>query len=150
MKISDIPKRKVDGPFWDRENKASNQIRKSESFNEQLNKVQEDQQQQQLEKLMKDIEQQGQRLANNRTVRELKVYKELVKKFVKDAVGKTYRLKEEAGYDRRGRYKLYTMIQNVNTHLDELTKTVLEDQSDQLAVLGKLDEIRGVLMDIYS
>ncbi|MDA8213321.1 MAG: YaaR family protein [Clostridia bacterium] len=150
MKISDFPNRKLEGPGLEKEIKGFGQVRKPESFMEQLNRAQDGHLQQQLENLLKDIEKQGVRLANNMTVRELKLYKDLVKKFIKEAVGKTYRLKEEAGWDRRGRYKMYTLIQNVDTHLDELTKLVLEEQSDQLSVLGKLDEIRGILMDIYS
>lgn len=150
MKISDFPNRKLESPGLEREIKGFGQVRKPESFMEQLNRAQDDHLQQQLENLLKDIEKQGARLANNMTVRELKVYKDLVKKFIKEAVGKAYRLKEEAGWDRRGRYKMYTLIQNIDTRLDELTKIVLEEQSDQLSVLEKLDEIRGMLMDIYS
>jgi hypothetical protein len=42
------------------------------------------------------------------------------------------------------------MIQNIDTQIEELTKLVLEEQSDHLDVLGKIDEIKGMLMDIYS
>ncbi|MHB1167275.1 MAG: YaaR family protein [Carboxydocellales bacterium] len=150
MKISDLPNRKIDSPGMERDGKGFGQVRKPEGFSEQLNLAQDNHLHQQLENLLKDIEKQGARLANNQTVRELKIYKELVKKFLKGAVGKTYQLKEEAGWDRRGKYKMYTMIQNIDTHIEELTKMVLEEQSDHLEVLGKIDEIKGMLMDIYS
>lgn len=150
MKISELPNRKLETPGLERDIKGFGQVRKPEGFMEQLNLAQDGHLQQQLENLLKDIEKQGARLANNMTVRELKVYKDLVKKFLKGAVGRTFQLKEEAGWDRRGRYKMYTLIQNMDARLDELTKMVLAEQSDQLAVLGKLDEIKGMLMDIYS
>lgn len=150
MKIDDIPKRKVDNAGWSRETKPIGQVEKTDNFIEQLNLAQEDQLQQKLEYLLKDIEKQGQRLASSRTVRELVVYKDLVKKFIKEAVSNTYRIKEESGWDRRGRYRMYTYIQNVDQKLDELTKLVIEEQADQLTVLHKLDEIRGILMDFYA
>lgn len=149
MKISDVPGQKLGSTAWE-STRSVDRIVKTGNFVDQLNRAQDDHQQQQIESLLKDIEVQGQRLANNRTVRELKIYKELVKRFIRGAVKGAFRLKEQAGWDRRGKYKMYTTIEKVDAHLDELAKMVLEEQADQLTVLSKLDEIRGILVDIYS
>lgn len=149
MKITDVPGQKLGSTAWE-STRSIGKISKTGNFVDQLNRAQEDQHQLQIETLLKNIEIQGQRLANNRTVRELKIYKELVKRFIRGTVKGAFKLKEQAGWDRRGKYKMYNMIEKVDAYLEELTKMVLEEQADQLAVLSKLDEIRGILVDIYS
>ncbi len=42
------------------------------------------------------------------------------------------------------------MIKRVNTALDELAQELMKDEKDHLAILGKIDEIRGLLLDILT
>lgn len=52
--------------------------------------------------------------------------------------------------DRRGRHRVYGMIKRVNSALDELAQELMKDEKDHLAILGKIDEIRGLLLDILT
>ncbi|HWI55378.1 MAG TPA: YaaR family protein [Desulfobacteria bacterium] len=119
-------------------------------FAEQLQKVQNDMIHQQLESLLGDIEKQGKVLGQSQNLRDLKKYKDLIQKFLDYAVNKMYSLKEQTGWDRRGRHKIYTMIETVNQELENLTEMLITGQQDKISILDKLDEIRGLLVDIYS
>lgn len=119
-------------------------------FLEELQKVRKGQMQQKLDNLLKAIEEQGQRFGRNRSIGELKRYKELVKRFVAEVVSKTYNLKQDIGWDRRGRHRVFQMIEKVDQALEELTAMIFDEQSEQIKILAKVDEIRGLLIDIYS
>ncbi len=120
------------------------------TFGEQLGKVQSDLVHQKLESLFNEIDKQGKKLAETLNLKDLKKYKDLIQKFLDYAVNKMYHLKEQSGWDRRGRHKIYTMVVTVNKELEKLTNMLLSDQQDKIAILAKIDEIRGLLIDIYS
>lgn len=120
------------------------------SFSDQLNKVQKDMVHEKLESLFTDIEKQGKVLGNTFNIKDLKKYKDLIQKFLDYAVTKMYSLKEQRGWDRRGRHKIYSMVETVNKELESLTDMLLLEQKDNISVLAKIDEIRGMLIDIYS
>ncbi len=124
--------------------------RTDNSFGEQLQKVQNDMIHQQLQSLLGDIEKQGKVLGQSQNIKDLKKYKGLIQKFLDYAVNKMYSLKEQTGWDRRGRHKIYTMIETVNKELESLTGMIISGQQDKISLLAKLDEIRGLLVDIYS
>ncbi|MBU7007745.1 YaaR family protein [Phosphitispora fastidiosa] len=124
--------------------------RENQSFNEQLHKVHNDIVHQQLGNLLSDIEKQGRVLGGTLNIRDLKKYKDLIQKFLDYAVNKMYQMREQHGWDRRGRHKVYSMVETVNKEMESLTQMLLSEQKDKIAVLAKVDEIRGLLIDIYS
>lgn len=119
-------------------------------FIEELQKVQGAQLKDRLESLIKKIEEQGNKLSESMTVKDLKVYKELVRSFLKETVGKSFQAKEESHLNRRGRHKVYTIVEQVDAKLEELASMVVEQQAGKLDVLAKLDEIKGMLLDTYT
>lgn len=147
MKIRNIPTNTFEGFLGVDKEKTSAAVVKP-MFEEELKKVQGSQLQNQLENLLKEIENQGKKLSETQTVRELKKYKDMIKNFLSEAVRKTYALKDEASWDRRGRHKVYTTIEKVNQKLEELTTAVLGQQENQLDLLKRVDEIRGLLIDL--
>lgn len=52
--------------------------------------------------------------------------------------------------DRRGRHRVYGIVKLVNESLDQLASELIKDEKDHLAILGKVDEIRGMLLDILT
>ncbi|MHB8172171.1 MAG: YaaR family protein [Thermincolia bacterium] len=120
------------------------------AFLDELRRVQGSNIKQRLDKILQELEQQGRRLSQSMTIGDLKQYKQLVKNFLAEALGKTYHIKEEAHWDHKGRHKVFTTVEKVDEKMEELTSMVLEQQQDQLAVLAKMDEIRGLLIDLYS
>lgn len=100
--------------------------------------------------LLEDITAQGKKLSNTPTYAELKNYRELVRSFLAEAVGRMYILQSQGGWDRHGRQKMYTVIKEIDIKLAELTEDVRHGQSRQLAIMEKLDAIRGMLVDLYT
>ena len=72
----------------------------------------------QLEKLLRQIDEQGARLSRTPTYDELKNYRTLIKNFVGEAVNHMYELHTQAGWDRMGRQKVYTTVRKVDKKLE--------------------------------
>lgn len=132
------------------ENTRQGMAKVEQDFGEQIQKVQRQMVHQELESLMKDIDKQGKVLGETLNIKDLKKFKNLIQKFFDYAVNNMYHLKEQTGWDRRGRHKIYTVVETVNKELENLTEMVLDEQKDNISVLSKMDEIRGMLFDIYS
>lgn len=120
------------------------------TFRQQFHRLQGEALYQRLHKMADDITEQGKRFSRTPTYRELKAYRELVRQFVREAVENTFMLQNRTGWDRRGRQKIYTLVQQIDATLAELTELVKEGQENQLEILAKLDAIRGMLVDLYT
>jgi len=95
-----------------------------------------------------DIAKQGEKLADKVDIRELQVYKKMVSDFMEEAIGNSRKFSKQSFLDRRGRHKVYAVIKKVNDELDDLTREVLQDEKDRLKILKKLDDIKGLILDI--
>ncbi|MDQ0205639.1 YaaR family protein [Alkalicoccobacillus murimartini] len=125
-------------------------IQPSTSFSEVINKQRSDKAMEQLTKLMQQVEDQGKVLSESRTVDELRKYKKLVKDFMEDAVAHGLSLEERRGFNRRGRTKIYKLVQEVDSKLIDLTNDVLNKEKNSLDILQKVGEIKGLLVNIYA
>jgi uncharacterized protein YaaR (DUF327 family) len=103
-----------------------------------------------LDALLNQITEQGKRLGEVPTYAELKAYKELVRSFLGEAVGRAYTLQSETGWDRHGRQKMYSTIKEIDRQLTGVAEDIRQGQAHQLDIMAKMDAIRGMLVDLYS
>lgn len=103
-----------------------------------------------LNKKMQEIESQGNKLVESRTVDNLRKYKKLVKDFLNDVVKNGLQLKEERGFNHYGSSRLYKLVKEVDKKLVDLTDTVLDKESKGLDLLNTVGEIKGMLINLYT
>jgi uncharacterized protein YaaR (DUF327 family) len=78
-------------------------------------------------------------------------YKVAVKNFMQFVVSKNYEIESPMGrLQNDGSRKLYFLIKIVDEKLDRLAAEVLSNHADKLALLAKIDEINGLLIDFLS
>lgn len=102
-----------------------------------------------LEKLLKEIDEQGKNLVTVKNLKQLKLYKSLIKNFMDEAVKAAILLDEQYSYDRVGRTRKYKIIRELDEKLIELTNLTLEKEVNQLQLLDQIGEIRGLLVNLY-
>lgn len=102
-----------------------------------------------MEKMLKKIDEQAARLTRTPTYEELKEYRTLIKNFVGAAVSNMYEVHTSAGWDRMGRQRVYTTVRKIDRKLEEMAERIRLGQSDQLDVIAAHDAIRGMLVDLY-
>lgn len=103
-----------------------------------------------LQSLMEEITMEGEKLAKRRDVKDMKHYRGLVKEFLNEVVTRSHSFSRENFLDRRGRHRVYGIIRLVDENLDQLAQELMKDEKDNLAILNKIGEIRGLLLDIFT
>ena len=101
-----------------------------------------------LKEMKKDIDAQGERLADRVDVKELEKYRRLIREFLDEIVSNGYTFSREDAYASRGRHRYIATVKIVDEKLDELGKEVLKEQADKIEILHKIDDIRGLLLDL--
>ena len=115
-----------------------------------MSSLEEDGLQARLSLMMEDITMLGKKLGKHMDVRDMKHYRKLVQEFMNEIVNRSHKFSRENFLDRRGRHRVYGMIKRVNAALDELAQELMQEEKDHLAILGRIDEIRGLLLDILT
>lgn len=122
---------------------------KNADFQSQLARAEDLNYEQHLDKLVRDIVSQGETLAKRVDIRELKQYKKLIAEFLNLAIGNSKKFSRKSILDRRGRHKVFAIIKNINDELDQLTQDVLNGESVNISLLRRLEDIRGLILDLF-
>lgn len=112
--------------------------------------VEEKELQARLSGLLEEITMQGEKLSKKRDIKDMKHYRGLVKEFMNEVVTRSHAFSRENFLDRRGRHRVYGIIRLVDENLDQLAQELMKDEKDNIAILGKIGEIRGLLLDIFT
>ncbi len=112
--------------------------------------IEEAELQEKLSGLMNEITEQGEKLAEHMDIRDMKKYRTLVKDFLNEVVNRSHKFSRENFLDRRGRHRVYGIVKLVDKNLDDLASELVKDEKDHLTILGKIGEIRGLLLDVST
>ena len=103
-----------------------------------------------VDALLNDITAQGNRIAQHMDIRDMKKYRGLVKDFLNEVASRSHEFSRENFLDRRGRHRVYGIIRLIDKNLDELASELVEDEKDHIAILDRIGEIKGLLLDILT
>jgi uncharacterized protein YaaR (DUF327 family) len=103
-----------------------------------------------LKNLLERIDAQAEKLSARLDIAELKRYRSLVAEFIDISVKNSIEYKREHMLDARGRHRIFGIVRKIDTELETLTREVLRTQRDYICVLSKLEDIRGLLVDIIA
>ncbi len=103
-----------------------------------------------LNSLMEEITMQGEKIAKRKDIRDMRRYRGLIKDFMNEIVSRSHSFSRENFLDRRGRHRVYGIIRLVDETLDELAQELVKEESDNITILNKIGEIRGLLLDILT
>lgn len=106
--------------------------------------------QERLTAMMEEITMQGDKLAKRRDIKDMKRYRSLIKDFMNEIVSRSHEFSRENFLDKKGRHRVYGIVRLVDENLDALAKELMKDEQDHMAILNKIGEIRGLLLDIFT
>lgn len=104
----------------------------------------------QLGKLLSEIESAGEKLAKSRTFKDLAKYKTLVKRFVRETVDFGMNLKQSHTWNQFGEGRKLNIIETIDKQLVELTDDYIKKERPSIDILGKIGEIKGLLINLYT
>ncbi len=104
--------------------------------------------QERLSNLMSEITAEGEIIAKRKNIKDMKRYRGLVKDFMNEILNRSHKFSRQNFLDKKGRHRVYGIIKLVDQNLDDLAAELLKEESDNLSVLAKIGEIRGLLIDL--
>ena len=103
-----------------------------------------------LNAMMNSITMEGKKLNKIMDIRDMRHYLCLIKEFLNEVLSRRHEFSRENYLDRRGRHRVYGIIRVIDKELDELAEELVKDEKDAIGILGKIDEIQGLLLDIFT
>lgn len=122
-------------------------IQQSPFFDKLLEVTQVEHIKMELSKLLEEIDSAGRRFSSEPDMDNLKQYKTLITSFLDITVNKMFKIRNITNWIKN---KEYVLIEKINEKLAALTHFVLEKQNENINLLSTLDEIRGLLVDLYK
>jgi len=149
VKINSNVKRTDAGRYPDRGSDARGvQAAEPAAFRRTLTDLSKEMHASRLQEMKNAIDEQGRRLADRVDVSELEKYRRLIREFLDEIVSNGYTFSREDAYASRGKHRYIATVKIVDEKLDALGKEVMKEQADRIEVLGMVDDIRGLLLDL--
>ena len=102
-----------------------------------------------IQRMCEAIFKQGEAVVKKADVTELQRYRSMIQELMNETVSNGFEFTKAGSFDARGRHRVFATINKVNSKLDELTSELLKEQKDEIEVLHKVDDIRGLLVDLF-
>ena len=115
-----------------------------------ISNIEEKDLQQKLRTMMEDINEQGEKIARHMDIKDMRRYRELVKGFLNEVVSRSHEFSRENFLDRRGRHRVYGIVKLVDKNLDDLAGELVKDEKDHITIVSRIDDIRGLLLDVTT
>ncbi|MGL4818564.1 MAG: YaaR family protein [Bacilli bacterium] len=125
-------------------------VTNTQSFQAAVARQEQKLQFEQLQRLFKEVDVQSGRVVKSRNFKDLARYRSLVKRFVKEAVDFGMDLKQSHSWTPEGYSQMLTIVARVDATLCELTDEMLQDADGNIALLEKIGEIKGLLINIFA
>ncbi|WP_349409045.1 YaaR family protein [Pseudalkalibacillus sp. SCS-8] len=122
----------------------------SGKFQSVVQAQQEKLQNEHLSSLLGKIESQGKRLVRSRTLSDLREYKRLVKRFVKESVEHGMSLKKSRSWGGQGNLDTMRLIERIDEELLMLTDELVAREGESIDILSRIGEIKGLLVNLYT
>ena len=116
------------------------------SFSRNFDQAKERKSQEQLDKMAEDIKKKGNRLVITKTYADVRIYKKLIKEYLQSVLDYMYNTKKDISFWQT---QYFITVDTVDEKLEELTKAIVEEQQENINIASTIDEIQGLIVDIY-
>ncbi len=115
-----------------------------------LSKIEETELQDKLGEMIKNISDQGNKIADHMDIRDMKEYRMMISEFMNEVVTHSHQFSRENFLDKRGRHRVYGIVKQVNKTVDDLAQELIKGEKNHISILQKVGEIKGLLLDIIT
>lgn len=115
-------------------------------FSQSFNQAQDRKSEAQLKKMIEDINKRGNRLVITKTYGDVIAYKKMIKEYLQSILKFMYDTKKDVSFWQT---QYFITIDTIDEKLQELTDTLLSDEKENFNVAASIDEIQGLIVDIY-
>ncbi|WP_297423535.1 YaaR family protein [Clostridium sp.] len=114
----------------------------SGSFNQERHKRSEEQ----LNKMIDDIKKRGSKLVTTKTYVDVVMYKKMIKEYLESILKFMYDTKKDISFWQT---QYFITVDTIDSKLEELTNALLSEERENINIASTIDEIQGLIVDIY-
>jgi len=103
-----------------------------------------------LEELLDEVHERGEWLVQTPTLENIKCYRQAVRGFLDFVVRHLLAVEERTSGASVQKRKRFTQIRVIDQRLEQLVSAVLQNQGRQLNMLERVNEIRGLLVNLIT
>ena len=121
-------------------------VSEKKDFSQSFNKERQRKSEEQLKKLVDDIKKRGNKLILTKTYVDVVMYKKMIKEYLESVLKYMYETKKDISFWQT---QYFVTVDTVDVKLEELTQAVLGDQKENINIAATIDEIQGMIVDMY-
>jgi len=122
-------------------------ISSKNDFSQSFNFSREKRSQEQLQEMMDVIKKKGNRLVVTKCFSDVRAYKDSIREYLKSVLTYMYGIKKDISFWQT---QYFITVDTVDAKLEELTNMILKDEKGNLDIASTVDEIAGLIVDIYK
>ena len=119
------------------------------SFGEILGDAAANERESELETLFNEIDEAGDNLRDSPNVGHFRAYRERVGRFIKLFLAQAYDVKLTSEMTLAGRQRYLVLVKKIDDRLENLYQLFVQELLDIEELLKGVEEIRGMLLDLY-
>lgn len=116
-------------------------------FSQNFNFARQQKSEEQLKEMQDAIKKKGNRLSITKCYADVKAYKKMIKEYLASILEHMYSIKKDISFWQT---QYYITVEVIDQRLEELTHMLMSEEKDKLNVAATIDEISGLIVDIYK
>lgn len=121
-------------------------VSEKRDFSQSFNQARERKSEEQLKEMIEDIHKRGNRLVITKTYGDVIAYKKLIKEYLESILKFMYDTKKDISFWQT---QYFITIDTIDQKLEDLTRSLLNGEEENLNIAASIDEIQGLIVDIY-
>jgi uncharacterized protein YaaR (DUF327 family) len=121
-------------------------ISTKKDFSQNFNFARDRRSEEELKKLLDDIKKKGNRLAITKCYSDVRAYKNMIKEYLNSILTHMYSVKKDISFWQT---QYFITVDTIDLKLEELTNMLLQEEKENLDIASTIDEISGLIVDIY-
>lgn len=115
-------------------------------FSQSFNQARDRRSGEELKRMIDDIKKRGNRLVLTKTYADVAAYKRMIKDYLESILKYMYGLKKDVSFWQT---QYFLTVDTIDGKLEELTNMLLSEERENLNIASTIDEIQGLIVDIY-
>ncbi|MCR3759793.1 YaaR family protein [Clostridium felsineum] len=125
----------------------SKQVTVKKDFSQSFSFAQQQKSEQDLKNMQDDIKKKGNRLSITKCYADVRAYKNLIREYLESVLNYMYSVKRDISFWQT---QYFITVETIDNKLEELTQALLSEEKEKLQVASTIDEISGLIVDIYK
>ncbi len=121
-------------------------VASKKDFSQNFSFARQQKSEEQLKEMMEDIKKKGNRLSITKCYADVKAYKNLIREYLDSVLKHMYEVKKDISFWQT---QYFITVDTVDMKLEELTQMLLSQEKENLEIANTIDEIAGLIVDIY-